>query len=132
MRAAAAVLPAVAAGALFLFAAGCASPPPPPPVAPPAPTPTHVPTRAVPPKVGETGQAIGIDQNSAMIAQALKATPAFLDNVRFVLSDLAALDLPDETAHVLISNCTINHAPDKQAVYREIIRRYFTTFSSAG
>ena len=73
-------------------------------------------------RVGETGQAIGIDQNSAMIAQALKATPAFLENVRFVQSDLAALDLPDESAHVLISNCTINHAPDKQAVYREMWR----------
>lgn len=52
MRAVAAALRAVAAGALLflLSAAGCATPPP--PVVSPAPTPTPVALRAVPPKVG--------------------------------------------------------------------------------
>jgi SAM-dependent methyltransferase len=73
-------------------------------------------------RVGDDGQAIGVDQNEAMIAQAQKAVPPFLTNVRFVRSDLQALDVADELAHVVISNCTINHAPDKQAVYQEIWR----------
>ena len=42
--------------------------------------------------------------------------------MRFVRSDLAELDLADARADVVISNCTINHAPDKAAVYREIHR----------
>lgn len=32
------------------------------------------------------------------------------------------MDLPDKTAHLVISNCTINHAADKQAVWNEVFR----------
>jgi arsenite methyltransferase len=39
-----------------------------------------------------------------------------------VQSDLEQLALPDALADVVISNCTINHAPDKGAVYQEIHR----------
>jgi arsenite methyltransferase len=73
-------------------------------------------------RVGEQGQAIGIDLTPAMIEKARAAMPASLRNVRFVCCDLAALDLPDGCANVVISNCTINHAVDKAAVYREIHR----------
>lgn len=72
--------------------------------------------------VGSTGRAIGIDMTEAMLAAARQRVPPFLENVSFVRSDLAALDLPDATADVVISNCTINHAPDKAAVYKEIYR----------
>lgn len=73
-------------------------------------------------RVGPSGQAIGVDLSEEMLARARADVPPFLPNVRFVRSDLAALDLPDALAHVIASNCTINHAPDKGAVYAEIHR----------
>lgn len=73
-------------------------------------------------RVGASGEAIGVDASEAMLEKARSSVPPFLGNARFVLSDLAALDIPDAMADVVISNCTINHAPDKEAVYREIRR----------
>jgi SAM-dependent methyltransferase len=73
-------------------------------------------------RVGPSGKAIGIDRTPAMIEKARASVPPFLGNVRFVCCDLAALDLDAGSANVVISNCTINHAPDKEAVYREIHR----------
>jgi len=72
--------------------------------------------------VGSTGRAIGIDMTEAMLQTARKSVPPFLNNVKFVRSELASLDIPDSAADAVISNCTINHAPDKAAVYREIRR----------
>jgi len=72
--------------------------------------------------VGANGEAIGVDLTEAMLETARKSVPPFLANVRFVRSELSSLDLPDGCADVVISNCTINHAPDKAAVYREIHR----------
>jgi len=73
-------------------------------------------------RVGASGEAVGVDANEAMLEKARASLPPFLANARFVRSDLAELDLPGEMADVVISNCTINHAPDKEAVYREIRR----------
>jgi arsenite methyltransferase len=73
-------------------------------------------------RVGSSGKAIGIDRTPAMLDKARAAVPMILSNVRFACCDLAALDLPDGSANVVISNCTINHAADKEAVYREIHR----------
>jgi SAM-dependent methyltransferase len=73
-------------------------------------------------RVGPTGAAIGVDSSEAMLARARESVPAGARNVRLLRSDLAALDLPDGSADVVISNCSINHAPDKGAVYREIRR----------
>jgi ubiquinone/menaquinone biosynthesis C-methylase UbiE len=73
-------------------------------------------------RVGATGRAIGVDLSEEMLAKARRSAPPFLANVSFVRSDLAALDLPDGCADVVVSNCAINHAPDKEAVYREIHR----------
>jgi ubiquinone/menaquinone biosynthesis C-methylase UbiE len=36
--------------------------------------------------------------------------------------ELEKIDLTDETADLVISNCTINHAADKNAVWREVFR----------
>ncbi len=72
--------------------------------------------------VGAKGQAVGVDMTEAMLATARKSVPPFLDNVRFVRCQLEQLELPDAMADVVTSNCTINHAPDKPAVYREIHR----------
>ncbi len=73
-------------------------------------------------RVGPSGLAIGVDASDEMLAVARSTVPPFLGNACFVKGDLAALDLPDASADVVISNCTINHAPDKGAVFREIRR----------
>lgn len=73
-------------------------------------------------RVGAAGLAIGVDGSGEMLAVARASVPPFLGNACFLRSDLAALDLPDGTVDVVISNCTINHARDKGAVYREIFR----------
>ena len=73
-------------------------------------------------RVGLLGKAIGIDRTPAMIDKAKTTVPPFLTNVRFICCDLAALGIEDTSANVVISNCTINHAADKEAVYREIHR----------
>ncbi len=73
-------------------------------------------------RVGPTGSATGVDRSEAMLARARASLPPIFPNVRFVRSDLERLELPDASADVVISNCTINHAPDKEAVFREIRR----------
>lgn len=73
--------------------------------------------------VGETGFAYGIDVTEEMIQKANKtATKMGIENVRFILSDLEKIDLPDETADLIISNCTLNHVANKPKVWREIYR----------
>lgn len=71
--------------------------------------------------VGPEGLAIGVDGNEAMLAAA-RARAEGLPRVRFVRGDLAAVPLPDGRIDVMLSNCAINHSPDKPAVYREIHR----------
>jgi len=73
-------------------------------------------------RVGPTGMAIGVDATPAMLERARALVPPDVANVRFLRCDLASLELPDACADVVVSNCTINHAPDKEAVYREIRR----------
>ncbi len=72
--------------------------------------------------VRDGGRAIGVDLSAEMLEQARRLVPASLTNVAFVRSGLAPLDLPDGAADVVVSNCAINHAPDKEAVYREVHR----------
>ena len=45
-----------------------------------------------------------------------------LTNVEFHQSTIDRLPLPDASVDCVISNCVINLAPDKQAVFREIAR----------
>lgn len=73
--------------------------------------------------VGETGFVYGIDISDGMLEKARKNAEKFkVSNVRFVRSELEKLDLPDKVANLVISNCTINHAADKQTVWNEIYR----------
>jgi SAM-dependent methyltransferase len=44
------------------------------------------------------------------------------DNVEFHLATIDRLPLADASADVVVSNCVINLAPDKRAVFREIAR----------
>jgi SAM-dependent methyltransferase len=73
-------------------------------------------------RAGIRGRAIGVDATDEMLERARASVPPFVANATFVKSDLAALDLPAAIADVAISNCAINHARDKRAVYREIHR----------
>ncbi len=78
-------------------------------------------------KVGPEGRAIGIDMTPEMIdlarrnAEKRRAVAA-PTNVEFHLATIDALPLADSSVDCVISNCVINLAPDKRAVFREIAR----------
>ena len=73
--------------------------------------------------VGPTGRAIGIDMTSAMIERArANAQAGGYTNVEFYQSTIDQIPLPDASVDCVISNCVINLAPDKAAVFREIAR----------
>src|SRR4051812_38333019 len=74
-------------------------------------------------KVGPTGHAIGIDMTEEMIALARKnAVSSGLTNVEFHLATIDSLPLAAGSADCVISNCVINLATDKDAVFKEIAR----------
>ena len=74
-------------------------------------------------QVGETGAVVGVDFTQDMIDKANEnAAKLGLDNVNFKHGDIEALPLDDSTVDVIISNCVINLAPDKDAVFREAFR----------
>lgn len=74
-------------------------------------------------KVGPTGTAIGIDMTPEMVERArANAAKQGLENVEFHLSTIDKLPLPTGSVDCVISNCVINLAPDKHAVFREIFR----------
>lgn len=73
--------------------------------------------------VGSNGMAYGIDVADGMLEKARANAEKFgIANARFLRSELENIDLPDATADLVISNCTLNHAADKQAVWNEIHR----------
>lgn len=74
-------------------------------------------------QVGPTGKAIGIDMTAAMIERAQQnAAKGGYTNVEFHLASIDNIPLADASADCVISNCVINLAPDKPAVFREIAR----------
>jgi arsenite methyltransferase len=74
-------------------------------------------------KIGPAGRAIGIDMTPAMIERArANAAAAGYTNVEFHLANIDHLPLADASADCVISNCVLNLAPDKSAVFREIFR----------
>jgi arsenite methyltransferase len=74
-------------------------------------------------KVGPTGKAIGIDMTPEMLALARSnADKANATNVEFHQSTIDKLPLANASADCVISNCVINLASDKRAVFREIYR----------
>src|SRR6202161_3607698 len=73
--------------------------------------------------VGPTGRAIGIDMTTAMIERArANARAGGYTNVEFYQSTIDQIPLPDASVDCVISNCVVNLAPDKPAVFREIAR----------
>ncbi len=74
-------------------------------------------------KVGPTGKAIGIDMTPEMLDLARRnAEKAGATNVEFHHATIDKLPLPDASVDCVISNCVINLAPDKPAVFREVAR----------
>ncbi len=73
--------------------------------------------------VGPKGRSIGIDMTPAMIERARSnAATGGYSNVEFYLSTIDRIPLPDDSVDCVISNCVLNLAPDKPAVFREIAR----------
>jgi arsenite methyltransferase len=73
--------------------------------------------------VGKEGHVYGIDISDGMIRKAVSTAERLgINNVTFLRSSLEKIDLKDNTADLVISNCTINHASDKQAVWNEVFR----------
>lgn len=74
-------------------------------------------------KAGKAGFAYGIDISDGMIRKSVDTAKRLgVTNVSFIFCPLDDLRLGDGIADVVISNCTINHAPDKQKVWNEIYR----------
>lgn len=73
--------------------------------------------------VGDKGKVIGVDLSEDMLALARQhAAKGSITNVEFIKGDIEALPLPTGIADHVISNCVINLAPDKGAVFQEAFR----------
>lgn len=82
--------------------------------------------------VGEHGQVIGVDMTPEQLEVARRHQDWHRaryghaeSNVRFVegyIEDLAACGIADASIDVVVSNCVLNLAPDKAAVFAEIWR----------
>src|ERR1700729_2109177 len=73
--------------------------------------------------VGPAGRAIGIDMTPAMIERArASAASGGYSNVEFYQSTIDSIPMPEASVDCVISNCVLNLAPDKLAVFREIAR----------
>lgn len=74
-------------------------------------------------EVGPGGFVFGVDVTEEMIRKAqTTAAKMGVENVKFVHADLEQIPLEDETAHLIISNCTLNHVSNKPKVWSEIHR----------
>jgi SAM-dependent methyltransferase len=74
-------------------------------------------------RVGPAGRAVGIDMTPEMVDRARRnAARQGVANAEFHLARIDKLPLADASADCVISNCVINLAPDKGAVFREVYR----------
>jgi arsenite methyltransferase len=74
-------------------------------------------------RVGPSGRAIGVDMTDEMLDLARRnAAEANAANVEFRKGTIEALPLADASVDVVISNCVVNLASDKAAVFAEIAR----------
>lgn len=82
--------------------------------------------------VGSTGRVFGVDMTAEQISVAREHieyhTRKFgydAPNIEFrrgYIEDLAGLDFADHSIDLVVSNCVINLSPDKESVFREILR----------
>ena len=74
-------------------------------------------------RVGPTGKAFGLDMTDPMLELAREnQRKSGLTNVEFLKGDIENIPLPDHSVDVIISNCVINLAADKNRVLREAFR----------
>ena len=74
-------------------------------------------------RVGTTGKAYGLDMTDEMLALAREnQAKAGVTNVEFLKGTMEEIPLPDGSVDVIISNCVINLAADKDRVLREAFR----------
>jgi len=74
-------------------------------------------------KVGPTGKVIGIDMTDEMLEKARSnADQHGCENVEFRKGFIDELPIDNDSVDVIISNCVINLAPDKAAVFRDAYR----------
>jgi ubiquinone/menaquinone biosynthesis C-methylase UbiE len=73
--------------------------------------------------VGEKGFVYGIDISEGMINKAIKTAERMdIKNIRFINTSLEETRINSNSVDLVVSNCTINHAGDKQKVWNEIYR----------
>lgn len=73
--------------------------------------------------VGASGFVYGIDISDGMLEKSRVSAQKFgITNVSFIKSTLEKIQLQDNLSDLVISNCTINHATNKQQVWNEIYR----------
>src|SRR5450756_3253495 len=74
-------------------------------------------------RVGPTGKAYGLDMTDEMLDLAREnQRKAEATNVEFLKGTIEEIPLPDDSVDVIISNCVINLAADKDRVLREAFR----------
>jgi SAM-dependent methyltransferase len=74
-------------------------------------------------RVGPTGRVFGLDMTDEMLALARRnAAEVGATNVEFMKGQIEAIPLPADSIDVVISNCVVNLAADKAAVFSEIAR----------
>jgi SAM-dependent methyltransferase len=74
-------------------------------------------------RVGPTGKAYGVDMTPEMLALARRnQAEAGVENAEFLQGTIENVPLPDGAVDVVISNCVVNLAADKDPVLREAFR----------
>lgn len=71
----------------------------------------------------KSGKVIGVDMTQSMVEKAQANSLKYgYPNVEFRLGDIEALPVESESVDVIISNCVINLAPDKEKVFKDAFR----------
>ncbi|MGV3766606.1 MAG: arsenite methyltransferase [Chitinophagaceae bacterium] len=74
-------------------------------------------------ETGESGKVIGIDFTPAMIERARQnAETRGFNNVEFRQGDIEKMPVTSNVANVVVSNCVLNLVPNKDGVFKEILR----------
>jgi ubiquinone/menaquinone biosynthesis C-methylase UbiE len=74
-------------------------------------------------RVGPTGRVYGLDMTEEMLALAREnQARAGVENVEFLKGDIQSIPLPNASVDVVISNCVINLASNKDRVLSEAFR----------
>ena len=74
-------------------------------------------------ETGETGNVIGIDFTPAMLEKArYNAEKRGFNNVEFRQGDIENMPVCANTADVIVSNCVLNLVPNKDGVFKDMLR----------